>query len=287
MSGNGDNGAANATFRRFSMTGACSLLLHGAVVVGLFLGASVEKPRPTSYQVTVRHRPPVEESKPVVETPPPVEKKAKTPEVVDLTGISAPISLQAAEDLAAQVADADIGETPVPLAENAVITPEGGLGSGADADMGGGNALFGGPGTGVGWGGGNSPGAGGGTGGGLGSGDGNSRGREGASGSGTGGYFAGMPGIIPPGYARTPDPPYPSEARTRGEQGKVILKVEVLTNGNVGLAEVSESSGYESLDRSALEAVRRWRFKPAMKGRDTVICWVNIPIKFEIKRNRL
>lgn len=91
-----------------------------------------------------------------------------------------------------------------------------------------------------------------------------------------------MPGIIPPAYAKTPQPLYPESCRAKGEQGNVLLKVEVLANGRVGLVEVVESSGYALLDESALKAVKRWRFKPARKGGDAVICWVNIPVKFKL-----
>jgi len=62
----------------------------------------------------------------------------------------------------------------------------------------------------------------------------------------------------------------------------VLLKVEVLVNGRVGQLEVQKSSGHARLDEAALITVRNWRFKPARKGRETVICWVNIPITFSL-----
>jgi len=136
--------------------------------------------------------------------------------------------------------------------------------------------------SGEGWGGGSgSPGAGGGTGGGFGSGSGNNRGSE--SGEETGIYFAGMPGIVSPVYQRTPQPTYPESARKRGEEGDVLLKIEVLVNGRVGQTEITESSGFTLLDEAALRTVKNWRFKPALKGREEVTCWVNIPIKFRLR----
>ncbi len=62
----------------------------------------------------------------------------------------------------------------------------------------------------------------------------------------------------------------------------MILKVEVLPNGRVGQIEVKDSSGYELLDRSALTAVKRWKFIPAKKGEAPISLWVNIPIKFQL-----
>lgn len=89
--------------------------------------------------------------------------------------------------------------------------------------------------------------------------------------------------FIQPKYAENPKPTYPQEARKKGYQGEVILKVEVLSNGRVGQVEVKRSSGHEILDRSAFAAVKEWRFVPAKKGENPISFWVNIPIKFQLQ----
>ena len=61
------------------------------------------------------------------------------------------------------------------------------------------------------------------------------------------------------------------------------MRVEVLSNGRVGQIEVKHSSGYDILDRSALNTVKQWKFIPAKRGEETVPLWVNIPIRFEIQ----
>ncbi len=86
-----------------------------------------------------------------------------------------------------------------------------------------------------------------------------------------------------PRYAENPKPFYPQEARKRGYEGEVLLKVEVLANGGVGRVEVRKSSGYETLDRSALTTVKEWKFIPANQGNGAIPCWVNIPIKFKLQ----
>ncbi len=86
-----------------------------------------------------------------------------------------------------------------------------------------------------------------------------------------------------PRYAENPKPFYPQEARKRGYEGEVLLKVEVLANGRVGRVEVRKSSGYETLDRSALTTVKEWKFIPANQGNGAIPCWVNIPIKFKLQ----
>ena len=114
--------------------------------------------------------------------------------------------------------------------------------------------------------------------GGLGEGTGTGRGVPGLRGSGKGagtgtgkkgqwrGSGEGGPGASSPGYVENPKPDYPLEARQKGYQGDVLLKVEVLPNGRVGEVEVEKSSGYELLDQSALATVKKWRFIPARKG---------------------
>ena len=86
-----------------------------------------------------------------------------------------------------------------------------------------------------------------------------------------------------PRYAVNPKPSYPDEAREKGYEGDVLLRVEVLPNGRVGHLEVKQTSGYEILDQSALSAVRQWRFLPARKGGEAIPFWVNIPIKFHLQ----
>jgi TonB family protein len=86
-----------------------------------------------------------------------------------------------------------------------------------------------------------------------------------------------------PRYTENPKPTYPEEAREKGHQGEVVLRVEVLINGQVGQIEIKKSSGYELLDHSALTTVKRWRFIPAKKGEASIPLWVNIPIKFQLQ----
>ncbi len=109
---------------------------------------------------------------------------------------------------------------------------------------------------------------------------------QGGSGSGLGegeeGFGWGWSGVSSPRYAQNPKPVYPQEAREKGYQGKVLLRVEVLANGRVGQVAVKKSSGCEVLDRSALAAVREWRFIPARKGEVAVPVWVIIPVKFQL-----
>jgi protein TonB len=131
---------------------------------------------------------------------------------------------------------------------------------------------------------------GGGSGSGFGSGSEPGNGNPGSKGSGKGAgvsgkylYAHGGGNGARPKYAQNPKPAYPQEAREKGYEGEVILRVEVLPNGRVGQIEVKNSSGYELLDRSALTAVKQWRFIPAKKGETPISLWVNIPVKFQLQ----
>ena len=48
---------------------------------------------------------------------------------------------------------------------------------------------------------------------------------------------------------------YPSTARLNGWEGKVVLKVSTVKDGQLKDVEVVKSSGHESLDQAAMEAV--------------------------------
>ena len=283
--------------RRFLIMVCCSVLLHLTVATIIVASGGSEKPA-NVYRVEVKYleakTEPPEGPEPVAvaAAPEPLEREEphtvpEKPEIVDVSDIVEPMSLETAGRLEEIMEILDIIETPIPLVENAIVTQDGGLGSGADMEDGGGNSLFameatgdgwGGEADGVGWGGGSgSFGLGGGTGGGFGGGTGNSRGPAKPE-----IYFAGMPGITPPVYERTPQPAYPTASRSMREQGEVLLKVEVLANGRVGQVEVEKTSGYSRLDAAALRTVRGWRFRPALKELEVIVCWVHIPIKFAL-----
>jgi protein TonB len=86
----------------------------------------------------------------------------------------------------------------------------------------------------------------------------------------------------PPGYVRNPAPVYPTIARARGDEGTVVLGVEVQPDGRCGRVTILSSSGHAVLDEAAADAVRRWVFRPARRW-DTPVAWqVEIPVTFRL-----
>jgi periplasmic protein TonB len=77
-------------------------------------------------------------------------------------------------------------------------------------------------------------------------------------------------------------PRYPESARKIGAQGITLLRVRVLENGHVGEVLIEKSAGFRELDSSAAEAVKKWLFEPARRGKDPVQVWVLLPVKFEL-----
>ena len=66
--------------------------------------------------------------------------------------------------------------------------------------------------------------------------------------------------------------------------GRVLLRVRVGADGRAETVDVAASSGYDRLDRAAIDAVRRWRFVPARRGDAAVSAWINVPIAFSLER---
>lgn len=79
-------------------------------------------------------------------------------------------------------------------------------------------------------------------------------------------------------------PGYPPEAFRAGEEGTVVLRVDVDAAGNPGNVDIISRSGSRDLDRAAIEAVRKWKFRPAMQGGQAVASQVEVPIDFRMDR---
>lgn len=77
-----------------------------------------------------------------------------------------------------------------------------------------------------------------------------------------------------------PKPYYPRAARKRGMQGLVLLDVAISAEGQVTEVVIQKSCGFRSLDLSAQETVRQWRFMPATRGGEAVASRLTVPVRF-------
>jgi periplasmic protein TonB len=73
-------------------------------------------------------------------------------------------------------------------------------------------------------------------------------------------------------------PTYPEMAREANVQGRVVLHVLVGKDGRVKNVKVIRS--VTMLDQAAVEAVRKWVFKPALSNNKPVAVWVEVPVDF-------
>ena len=78
---------------------------------------------------------------------------------------------------------------------------------------------------------------------------------------------------------RTQAPVYPDSLRREGISGLVSISVSIDESGNVASTSVSKSSN-PAFDQAALDAVARWKFKPAKKAGQPVAVTVVLPVRF-------
>jgi protein TonB len=77
-------------------------------------------------------------------------------------------------------------------------------------------------------------------------------------------------------------PLYPEAARRAGIQGTTMLRIFIERDGRVSDVTVQRSAGDQSLDQAASDAVRRWRFEPALNSAGPVAMWAVVPVEFRI-----
>jgi protein TonB len=116
--------------------------------------------------------------------------------------------------------------------------------------------------------------------GGLGSGSGGGYGPGSGGGTGGGVYHVGG-GVSPPTVISSVDPEYSDEARRAKYTGIVVVSLIVDTQGNPQHVSVIRRLGM-GLDEKAVEAVRQYKFKPAMYQGHAVPVEVNIEVNFQI-----
>lgn len=119
-----------------------------------------------------------------------------------------------------------------------------------------------------------------GSGGGVGSGEGGGIGPGKGGGMG-GGLFRVGGGVSAPRALFAPDPDYSEEARKAKYQGVVVLWLIVGPDGRPRDMKVVRPLGM-GLDQKAIEAVRQWKFEPAMKDGKPVAVQINVEVNFRL-----
>jgi TonB family protein len=130
----------------------------------------------------------------------------------------------------------------------------------------------------------NGPGSGGGIGSGSGGGIGPGKGPgfgPGEGGNIGGGVFRVGGGVSSPALIYKVEPEYSEEARKAKFQGTVVLSIIVDEKGTPTTFKVVRPLGL-GLDEKAVEAVRKWRFRPALKDGRPVAVYATIEVNFRL-----
>ncbi len=80
--------------------------------------------------------------------------------------------------------------------------------------------------------------------------------------------------------AHNAPPGYPPLAVRDGEEGSVILRVQIAADGSATAVEIFRTSGYPLLDRAAQRAVGHWHFVPARRAELPVPSTMLVKIRF-------
>jgi periplasmic protein TonB len=89
-------------------------------------------------------------------------------------------------------------------------------------------------------------------------------------------------GIEPPKKIKDATPVYPPIARSVGVEGVVILEAIIDADGNVASVQVLRS--IQLLDHAAVDAVRQWKYTPALLNGKAVPVIVTVTVSFSLKR---
>ncbi len=84
-------------------------------------------------------------------------------------------------------------------------------------------------------------------------------------------------------YVRQFPPRYPRRAWELGQQGRVVLRLLIGTEGRASKWKLHRSSGYRLLDKAAIAAVEKWEFEVEKRDSEAKEHWIELPILFHIE----
>lgn len=86
----------------------------------------------------------------------------------------------------------------------------------------------------------------------------------------------------PPLIVEHSQPDYPIEAVRANEEGEVRLQITLDALGNLDDVRLLQSSHSRALDHAAMDAVRKWKFRPATHDGRPVSGTIDVPVQFHL-----
>ncbi len=84
-------------------------------------------------------------------------------------------------------------------------------------------------------------------------------------------------------YLNNPLPAYPALSKRLQEQGRVVVRVLIGTDGRASQATVKTSSGFERLDQAAVTTVLKWRYVPGKREGVPEAMWFDVPVNWALR----
>ena len=81
-------------------------------------------------------------------------------------------------------------------------------------------------------------------------------------------------------------PDYPVEAVRANEEGEVRLQIALDTQGNIADVRIVQSSHSRALDKAAVDAARKWKFRPAMHDGQPAAATIEVPVQFHLDEHQ-
>ena len=78
-----------------------------------------------------------------------------------------------------------------------------------------------------------------------------------------------------------PAPVYPPSLRFTNTQGQAVVRFVVDANGTTRDLEVLKTD-HADFSTAAVDSVKQWRFKPALKSKQPVHCRMEVPVVFTL-----
>jgi len=94
-----------------------------------------------------------------------------------------------------------------------------------------------------------------------------------------------MPEIIGGMQALASNVIYPGEAKEKGIEGKVFLRVKINEKGEVDSIAIIKGA-HELLDQAAIEAVKKTKFTPGEQRGKKVKVEISVPIMFKLAKEK-